>query len=102
MPRPRAGLGQGLEALVPPLREAPIAPFARPSTAWEFAVLRRIRKSRCRLTVAPQAILQRPDRRTLKMPTVLALGALGAAGWELVAVQGDRYYLKRPGADAAS
>ncbi|MCC6958783.1 MAG: hypothetical protein IT301_02955 [Dehalococcoidia bacterium] len=101
MPRPRTGLGQGLEALVPPLREAPIAAFAQATTAWEFAVLRRIRKTRCRLTIAPSALLQRPDRRMLKTSLILALGAMGAAGWELTAINDDRYYFKRPATDPA-
>lgn len=99
MPRPRTGLGQGLEALVPPLREPSIAPSTNAdyaSAAWEVAVLRKTRRRRCRLTIAPSSILQTPERRTLKSSTMLALGALGAAGWELTAVAGDRFYLKRP------
>lgn len=103
MPRPRTGLGQGLEALVPPLREssgASIASFARtndaPAVQWEVAVLRKDRRRRCRLTVAPSAVLQKPQRRLLKTSTMLALGALGAAGWELTAVSGGKFYLKRP------
>lgn len=103
MPRPRTGLGQGLEALVPPPREsasASIASFSRTSEAaavqWEVAVLEKRRRRRCRLTIAPIAVLQKPRRQVLKTSTMLALGALGAAGWELTAVTGGKFYLKRP------
>ena len=99
MPRTRSGLGQGLEALVPPLREQPtIATFTRTAVApvvWEVATLRK-RKRRCVLTVAPTGILQKPKRQKLKASTLLALGALGASGWELVSLSGRTFYLKRP------
>lgn len=100
MPRPRTGLGQGLEALVSPPRGSSIASFSRnaesPALSWEVAVLQRTRRRRCRLSVAPAAVLQKPERRVLKTSTMLALGALGASGWELTAVSGGRFYLKRP------
>lgn len=100
MPRPRTGLGQGLEALVSPPRESSIASFTRtaesPVLNWEVAVLQRERRRRCKLTIAPAAVLQKPERRVLKTSTMLALGALGAAGWELTAVNAGRFYLKRP------
>lgn len=101
MPRPRTGLGQGLEALVSPAREpnSAISSFSRaeeaPAIQWEVAVLRKLRKRRCKLTVAPSAVLQRPVRQVLKTSTLLALGALGAAGWELTAVSRGKFYLKR-------
>ena len=101
MPRPRTGLGQGLEALVPSLREnSPgIASFNRPAAApvlWEVAVLRRERKKRrCRFTIAASELLKEPQRRRIKTNTLLALGALGAAGWELTAIRGGKFYLKR-------
>ena len=101
MPRPRSRLGQGLEALVPPLREtSSIATFTRTPAAaqpqaWEIATLRR-RKGRCWLTVAPAGVLDRPKRQKLKASTLLALGALGAAGWELTALSGKTFFLKRP------
>ena len=103
MPRPRTGLGQGLEALVSPSRESgsAISRFARPEEAavqWEVAVLRKLRKRRCRLVVAPSAVLEKPGRQVLKTSTMLALGALGAAGWELTAVSRGKFYLKRPAA----
>ncbi|MEO8539673.1 MAG: hypothetical protein ABI577_08025 [bacterium] len=103
MPRPRTGLGQGLEALVSSSREpAPtISNFARPAETpaparWEVAVLRRQRKRLCRVTFAPSELLQKPKRRKVKTTSILALGALGAAGWELTAMRGNRFYLKRP------
>ena len=105
MPRPRSRLGQGLEALVPPLREtSSIASFARTSAAqqpqaWEIATLRR-GKGRCVLTVAPAGVLDRPKRQKLKASTLLALGALGAAGWELTALSGRTFFLKRPLSEA--
>ena len=104
MPRPRSGLGQGLEALVPPLREsASIASFARASaapTTWEVATLRKGKRRRCVLTIAPGGVLETPRRQKLKASTLLALGALGAAGWELIALSGKTFYLKRAaGAD---
>jgi len=99
MPRPRSRLGQGLEALVPPPREP--APIVLPRSAadsppaWEIATLRR-RKRRCLLTVAPANVLEKPRKQKLRASTLLALGALGAAGWELTALSGRTFYLKRP------
>jgi hypothetical protein len=89
-----------LEALVPPLRETPtITTFARNAAesvaTWEVATLRR-RRGRCVLTVAPSGVLERPRRQKLKASTLLALGALGAAGWELTALSGKTFFLKRP------
>ncbi len=106
MPRPRSRLGQGLEALVPPLREtSTIATFSRSAApapqAWEIATLRR-RKGRCWLTIAPAGVLDRPKRQKLKASTLLALGALGAAGWELTALSGKTFFLKRPAPESAS
>lgn len=102
MPRPRTGLGQGLEALVPPLRESTSA-FASihptpepPPRTWEVATLRKHRKRQCELTIAPSGLLRKARRRKLKASTLLALGALGASGWELVAINGRSFYLKRP------
>ena len=101
MPRPRTGLGQGLEALVPPLRDSgsPIASI-RPSAeaipiTWEVATLRKGRR-RCVLVIAPANLLQKTRKRKIKASTLLALGALGAAGWELTALSGKTFYLKRP------
>jgi hypothetical protein len=47
-------------------------------------------------TVAPSNILQEPRTQKLKSSTLLALGALGASGWELTALDGRTFYLKRP------
>lgn len=103
MPRPRTGLGQGLEALVPPMRESgnPISPLNRPApigepVPWEIATLRRRNRKRCVLTIAPAGLLESPKRRKLRASLLLSLGALGAAGWELTAVTGDTFYFKRP------
>ena len=102
MPRPRTGLGQGLEALVPPLREsasafASIHASAEPSAiTWEVATLRKRRKRQCEVVIAPAGLLKKPKTRKIKASTLLALGALGAAGWELVALNGRTFYLKRP------
>lgn len=107
MPRPRSGLGQGLEALVPPLREdAPsLASFPVPGssvgTRWEVATLRRRKRRRCVLTIAPAGLLKAPKRRKLRASLLLSLGALGASGWELVAARGQTFYLKRPVAKPA-
>lgn len=106
MPRPRSRLGQGLEALVPPLRDTPsIATFSRSAAEpvvprWEVATLRP-RRGRSWLTVAPSGVLEKPRRQKLKASTLLALGALGAAGWELVALSGKTFYLKRPAPPAS-
>ena len=102
MPRPRTGLGQGLEALVPPLRDtgssiASIRPSAEAiPVTWEFGTLRKRRRGQCVFTVAPSNLLQEPRRQQLKSSTLLALGALGASGWELTALRGRTFYLKRP------
>ncbi|MGE3572738.1 MAG: hypothetical protein AB7J35_01625 [Dehalococcoidia bacterium] len=99
MPRSRTGLGQGLEALVPPLRDASSIATLPRSTApetWEVATLRRKRKGRCVLTVAPPALLKKTKKRKIKASTLLTLGALGASGWELIALSGKTFYLKRP------
>ena len=101
MPRHRTSLGQGLEALVPPRRDngsaiASIRPSAETlPVTWEIATLRK-RRRRCVLTIAPANVLQKPRKRKLKAATLLALGALGASGWELTALDGRTFYLKRP------
>jgi hypothetical protein len=105
MPRTRSGLGQGLEALVPPLRESTtIATFARTAAApraWQVATLRRRRKG-CVFTIAPSDVLARTKRRKLKVGPLLALGALGASGWELVAISRKTFFLKRPAPESES
>lgn len=115
MPRHRPRLGQGLEALVSPARhDAPeeSAELSRPPgtapagqhpqvTAWEYVLLapvrRKRRRSACRLTVLPGDLLRKPERYRIRGITPLvALGLLGAGGWELVGVRGRSYILKRP------
>ncbi|MGE3424029.1 MAG: hypothetical protein AB7N24_18460 [Dehalococcoidia bacterium] len=48
------------------------------------------------LTIAPTALLKKAKKRKIKASTLLTLGALGAAGWELTALSGKTFYLKRP------
>jgi hypothetical protein len=48
------------------------------------------------LTIAPSGLLKKQKRRKLKASTLLTLGALGAAGWELTALSGRTFFLKRP------
>jgi hypothetical protein len=119
MPRHRPGLGQGLEALVSPYRPeqpadpAEISRLPEPAptfaVAWEYAVLsprkppRRRRRKDCRVTLLSADLLRKPRRRTLRGITPLvALGVLGASGWELVALRGRAYILKRPACTGAS
>jgi hypothetical protein len=94
---------------VPPAPESAhtIAPFSRPEAGarpltWQFAMLRRTGKRRCQLEVAPASLLKRGKRQVIKAAPLLALGSLGGAGWELVAIRGKRFYLKRPAAAAAT
>ena len=79
------------QAIVPGVHCAATQP-----AAWEVATLRRRKKRRCLLTIAPASILQKPKRQKLKASSLLTLGALGAAGWELTALSGNTFYLKRP------
>lgn len=114
MPRHRPRLGQGLEALVSPARNQPLAEPAvntplpdQPVQAvantitWEYAVLtapkpKRGRRPGCRVSVLPGDLLRKPARRKLRgIPPMVALGVLGAGGWELAAIRGHRYILKR-------
>lgn len=107
MPRHRPGLGQGLQALVAPIRaEDPVparlptpAPVAPPPASWEYAILRPRGKKRkdSTVTVLSGDLLQRPSRKKLpRITQLVALGVLGAGGWELVSVRGRTYFLKRP------
>lgn len=108
MPRHRPGLGQGLQALVAPIRAEEDAPPPRlptpaptPATpaAWEYAVLRPRGKKRkdSSVTVLSGDLLQKPNRKKLpRISQLVALGVLGASGWELVSIRGRTYFLKRP------
>jgi len=106
MPRHRPGLGQGLQALVAPIRAEEDAPPPRLPTpvplvpaAWEYAVLRPRGKKRkdSSVTVLSGDLLQKPSRKKLpRISQLVALGVLGASGWELVSIRGRTYFLKRP------
>jgi hypothetical protein len=106
MPRHRPGLGQGLQALVAPIRaeqEPPPARLPTPTlaaapTRWEYAILRRRGKRRrdSTVTILSGDLLQRPSKKKLpRITQLVALGVLGAGGWELVSVRGKTYFLKR-------
>ena len=114
MPRHRPRLGQGLEALVSPARNQPLAEptVTAPSpeqpvqavgdvVAWEYAILaarkpKRGRRPDCWISILPGDLLHKPARRKRRGgPPMGARGALGAGGWELTAVRGRRYVLKR-------
>ncbi|HMO54760.1 MAG TPA: hypothetical protein PJ994_09670 [Tepidiformaceae bacterium] len=107
MPRHRPGLGQGLQALVAPIRAEedapPLIPTAPVTTAapahWQYAVLRSRGKKRkdSTVTILSGDLLQRPSRKKLpRISQLVALGVLGASGWELVSVRKRTYFLKRP------
>ena len=107
MPRHRPGLGQGLSALVAPIRadETDVPPPRLPTPAplppasWEYAVLRPRGKKRkdSSVTILSGDLLQKPSRKKLpRISQLVALGVLGAGGWELVSVRGRTYFLKRP------
>jgi hypothetical protein len=49
------------------------------------------------VTILSGDLLQKPSRKKLpRIPQLVALGVLGAGGWELVSVRGRTYFLKRP------
>jgi hypothetical protein len=106
MPRHRPGLGQGLQALVAPIRAEedpppliPTAPIpAAPPAQWQYAVLRPRGKRRkdSTVTILSGDLLQRPSRKRLpRISQLVALGVLGTSGWELVSVRKRTYFLKR-------
>lgn len=107
MPRHRPGLGQGLQALVAPIRaeedSPPLLPSvplsAAPSAQWQYAVLRPRGKKRkdSTVTILSGDLLQKPSRKRLpRINQLVALGVLGGSGWELVSVRKRTYFLKRP------
>jgi hypothetical protein len=99
-------LGQGLQALVAPIRAEEDAPPPRlptpvplPPASWEYAVLRPRGKKRkdSSVTLLSGDLLQKPSRKKLpRISQLVALGVLGASGWELVSIRGRTYFLKRP------
>jgi hypothetical protein len=116
MPRPRHGLGQGLDALVSSRQRSGGSwndsgilggSSAQPSNAtpdllqWEYACLvveRRKKRRKRRLGL----ILSNPDptvtprnQRFRGLTPWTALGLLGADGWELVSARKRVYVLKR-------
>ncbi len=115
MPRPKYGLGQGLEALVASRQRpngwpesellAHHAEASDPATAdltcWEYATLTRLQRQKkrkrkliLRLSHPQMSVKPRPQR----IPGVslwTALGMLGADGWELVGVHKRAFLLKR-------
>lgn len=106
MPRHRPGLGQGLAALVAPLRaeeETPPARLPTPQLApapatWQYAIVRPKGKKKkdSVVTVLSGDLLQRPSKKKLpRISQLVALGVLGANGWELVSVRKKTYFLKR-------
>ena len=115
MPRPKYGLGQGLEALVSSRQrpgdwsesellnrhaDVPSSP-APESRAWEYACLGeqpgpKKRKQRLTLQLSHPEARVRPRRQTLRgVSQWTALGILGADGWELVGFRGRAFVLKR-------
>lgn len=109
MPRPKHGLGQGLEALVTPRErleswsQADAAPrreaLPEDSLRWEYAHLveRPGKRGRLRLTLSDPDPGVKPRRRKLRgVGAWTALGLLGEEGWELIAVNGNRFVFKRP------
>ncbi|MEJ5221617.1 MAG: hypothetical protein WHT63_06405 [Tepidiforma sp.] len=97
MPRQRPGLGQGLSALVAPARPEPSPmPAAAAGPAWEYAAIVRKRR-RILVELANGDPVRGFSRHLVRgMPIVALLGLLGAAGWELVAIEDRRMFLKRP------
>ena len=111
MPRPKHGLGQGLEALVAPRQRPSGWPepgvFARPESAatdesqgWEYAQLvqaRRKGKRRLLLTLSHPDPSLKPRTRVVRgVDSFTALGLLGVDGWEMVSGGARRYLFKRP------
>lgn len=116
MPRPKYGLGHGLEALVSSrerpdgwlelepadrLSDQPAANVATGFTAWEYAALRRSfrrkkGKRRLSLRTSHPGSNVRPRKQKIRgVSQWTALGMLGADGWELVGVRGRSFLLKR-------
>ena len=116
MPRPKYGLGQGLEALVSSRQrpggwpesellsrhsDTPAAAVASEITAWEYASLAqrpRRKKSKRRLTLRfshPEVNVRPKKRKVRGVGVWTALGMLGADGWELAGSRKRSFLLKR-------
>ncbi|MGH2632727.1 MAG: hypothetical protein ACRDG3_04885 [Tepidiformaceae bacterium] len=117
MPRPKYGLGQGLEALVSsrPAHEVPPSGTGRPEplsrhleteaaeaafARWQYACLRFARggkKRRLSLTISNPDTHVKPRRHRLRgIGRWTAIGVLGNEGWELVSLDARTYVFKRP------
>jgi hypothetical protein len=110
MPRPKHGLGQGLEALVAPRHRPSGWPEpgilsrqdepADDTARWEYARLqaaKRKGKRRLLLTIShPDPSLKPRTRHIRGVDSWTALGMLGVDGWELVSAGSRRYLFKRP------
>jgi hypothetical protein len=114
MPRPKHGLGQGLEALVGPRHRSGPFPetdvfghraadgMATAATQWEFAALleaprrRKKRKRTLSLVVCvPDTRVKPRQQRVRGLGLWSALALMGVDGWELVSVRKRCYYFKR-------
>lgn len=116
MPRPKYGLGHGLDALVssserptswpesePTDRAEPVKPtrVATHFATWEYAELARSRrrkkgKSRLSLRISHPGSSVRPRKQEIRgVSQWTALGVLGSDGWEVVAVRKRSFLLKR-------
>ncbi|MCK9519114.1 MAG: hypothetical protein M0R74_08865 [Dehalococcoidia bacterium] len=119
MPRPRRGLGQGLDALVRDSTKD-FSRFSQPHASndgnddgeaaephpvqWEYACLERPRKRKGKRRLARLRFSSTGESALVKQrPLVLmthspwaVFGLLGEEGWELVGVAGRRFYFKRP------
>ena len=116
MPRPKYGLGHGLDALVtsserptgwPESEPTDRGAAAKPTRAttffatWEYAALARSRRrkkgrSRLSLRISHPGSSVRPRKQKIRgVSQWTALGILGADGWELVAVRQRSFLLKR-------
>ncbi len=107
MPRPKYGLGQGLDALVASRQRAHMS-SAEPTaghggapplvTRWEYARLGLGRHKRKRLTLTishPDTGVKPRTHRIRGADEWTVLGLLGAEGWELAGVCRRSYYFKR-------
>ena len=116
MPRPKHGLGQGLDALVTSRQRSAggwretgllgVQPSTAPTpevTQWEYACLlserptkKKRRKRRLGLILSsPDPTVNPRKQRFRGLSPWTALGLLGADGWELVSARKDVYVLKR-------
>jgi len=117
MPRPKYGLGQGLEALVStrqqhsaghpgPAGPEPLSRHADPQASipeprrWEYASLSIAsgrKKGRLALTLSHPDMQVKPRTHRLRgIGWWTAVGVLGNEGWEMVSMTRSACYFKRP------